>query len=146
MRTATRTGSTATDIALLVLRLGLAIVVWPHGAQKALGWFHGPGLSGIVTALHMHVGVPIPLAYLVVATEFLAPIALVLGVLTRLAALAIFVDMACAAILVHAYYGFFMNFAGNQSGEGVEYFIYACTVALALVIAGPGRFALLPKT
>jgi len=145
MRTASRSGA-ATDVALLVLRLGQAIVLWPHGAQKALGWFHGPGLAGIVAGLHTHVGVPVPLVYLVVLVEFLGPIALVLGVLTRLAAFGIFVDMAMAAILVHSANGFFMNFGGHQAGEGVEYFLYACTIALALVIGGSGRFALLPKT
>ena len=145
MRTASRSWA-ATDVALLVLRLGPAIVLWPHGAQKALGWFHGPGLAAIGPVLHTHYGVPIPLAYLVVAVEFLAPIALVLGVLTRLAALGIFVDMAMAAILAHARNGFFMNFGGHQAGEGVEYFLYACIIALALMIAGSGRFALLPKT
>jgi putative oxidoreductase len=145
MRTASRSW-TATDVALLVQRLGVALVVWPHGAQKALGWFHGPGLAAIGPALNTHYGVPIPLAYLVVTVEFLAPIALVLGVLTRLAALGVFVDMGMAAILAHSRNGFFMNFGGHQAGEGVEYFLYACTIALALVIAGPGRFALLPKT
>jgi hypothetical protein len=38
-----------------------------------------------------------------------------------------------------------MNFAGNQKGEGIEYFIYAVGVALALVIAGPGRIALMKR-
>jgi putative oxidoreductase len=82
----------------------------------------------------------------VIAIEFLGPIALVLGVLTRLTALGIAIDMAAAALLVHASNGFFMNFVGNQKGEGIEYFIYAVGIALALVIAGPGRLAVLPKT
>ncbi|HTW85179.1 MAG TPA: DoxX family protein [Candidatus Sulfotelmatobacter sp.] len=146
MRSVSHTNTLTTDIALLVLRLGQAIVLWPHGAQKALGWFGGPGIAGVVAGLHQHVGVPTPLAYLVIATEFLGPILLVLGILTRLAALAIFVDMAMAAILVHSANGFFMNFSGHQAGEGVEYFLYACTIALALVIGGAGRFALFSKT
>jgi putative oxidoreductase len=147
MRSLSRTETPVTvDVALLVLRLGLALVVWPHGAQKALGLFGGPGLAGVVAGLHTHLGIPVPLVYLVVATEFIGPILLVFGVLTRLAALAIFVDMATAAILVHAANGWFMNFGGHQAGEGVEYFVYACTCALTLLIGGSGRFALLPKT
>jgi putative oxidoreductase len=134
-----------TDIALLVLRLTLAIVLWPHGAQKALGLFGGPGIAGTVAGLSGHMGLPAIVVYLVIAVEFLGPIALVLGVLTRLAALGIAVDMACAAVLVHLSNGFFMNFAGNQKGEGIEYFIYAVGVALALVIAGPGRIALMKR-
>jgi putative oxidoreductase len=135
-----------TDIALLVMRLTLAVVLWPHGAQKALGLFGGPGISGTVAGLSGHMGMPAILVYLVIAVEFLGPIALVLGVLTRLTALGIAIDMACAAVLVHLPNGFFMNFMGNQKGEGIEYFIYAVGIALALVIAGSGRIAVLPKT
>jgi putative oxidoreductase len=134
-----------TDVALLILRLTLAAVLWPHGAQKALGLFGGGGISATVAGLSGHMGLPAILVYLVIAAEFLGPIALVLGVLTRLAALGIAVDMACAALLVHLRNGFFMNFAGNQKGEGIEYFIYAVGVALALVIAGPGRIALMKR-
>jgi putative oxidoreductase len=136
----------AADVSLLILRLSLAIVLWPHGAQKALGLFGGPGIAGTVGMLGGHMGLPPALVYLVIAVEFLGPVALVLGVLTRLAALGIAIDMAAAAILVHAGNGFFMNFAGNQKGEGIEYFILAVGIGLALVVAGPGRIALLPKT
>jgi putative oxidoreductase len=133
------------DIALFVLRVTGAVVLWPHGAQKVLGIFGGYGLSGTVAGLS-HMGIPVALVYVVIAVEFLGPIALLLGVLTRLAALGIAVDMAVAAYMVHLPNGFFMNFAGNQKGEGIEYFIYAVGIALALVIAGSGRIALLPKT
>lgn len=136
----------ANDIALLILRLTSALVLWPHGAQKALGLFGGPGIGGTVEGLSGQFGLPVALVYLVIAIEFLGPIALVLGILTRLVALGIAIDTAAAAFLVHLPNGFFMNFAGNQKGEGIEYFIYAVGIALALVIAGPGRIALLPKT
>jgi putative oxidoreductase len=136
----------ANDVALLILRLTVAVVLWPHGAQKALGLFGGPGIAGTVAGLSGHLGLPAALVYLIIAIEFLGPIALVLGVLTRLVALGIAIDMACAAVLVHAPNGFFMNFAGNQRGEGIEYFVYAVGASLALVIAGSGRIALLPKT
>jgi putative oxidoreductase len=133
------------DIALLILRLTAAVVIWPHGAQKALGIFGGYGIAGTVDGLG-HMGIPVAIAYLVIAVEFLGPFALALGVLTRLAALGIAVDMAVAAYRVHLPNGFFMNFAGNQKGEGIEFFIFAVGICLALVIAGSGRIALLPKT
>ncbi len=134
------------DVAQLTLRLALAIVIWPHGAQKVLGLFGGGGIGATVTGMNAGAGVPVALVYVVIAVEFLAPIALVLGVLTRLAALGLAIDMAVAAILVHAKNGFFMNFAGNQRGEGIEFFILAVGIGLALAIGGPGRFALSPKT
>jgi putative oxidoreductase len=132
----------ANDVALLILRLTAAAVMWPHGAQKALGLFGGYGIAGTVQGLSGHLGVPAPLAYLVIAIEFLGPVLLVLGVLTRLTALGIAVDMAAAAYMVHLPNGFFMNFSGHQKGEGIEFFIFAVGIALAIVIAGPGRIAL----
>ena len=132
----------ANDIALLALRLSLAVVMWPHGAQKALALFGGPGIAGTVEGLSGHFGLPVLLVYLIIALEFAGPVLLVLGILTRLTALGLAIDMACAAALVHLPNGFFMNFTGKQAGEGVEFFIFAVGIALALVIAGPGRIAL----
>ncbi len=136
----------ANDVALLILRLTLAVVMWPHGAQKALGLFGGGGIANTVTGMGTHFGLPAAVAYLVIAVEFLGPIALVLGIVTRLAALGIAIDMATAATLAHARNGFFMNFSGRQAGEGVEFFILMAGIGLALAIAGPGRYAVLRKT
>lgn len=133
------------DLAALILRLGLAIVIFPHGAQKALGWFGGDGIAATVGWMS-HLGIPAVLAYVVIAVEFLGPFGLVLGVLTRLIALGIAVDMIVAALLVHVRYGFFMNASGKQGGEGVEFFILAATIGLALAIGGAGRYALLRRT
>jgi putative oxidoreductase len=135
----------ANDVALLILRLTAAIVLWPHGAQKALGLFGGPGLAGAIAGMSGHLGLPAAVVYLVVAVEFIGPILLVLGVITRIAALGMAIDMACAAILVHAPNGFFMNFSGKQSGEGIEYFILLVGIGLALAVAGPGRIALMKR-
>jgi putative oxidoreductase len=136
----------AADVPQPILRLTLAVVVWPHGAQKALGLFGGPGIAGTVAGMGSFAGIPPALAYIVIAIEFLGPIALVLGILTRLAALGIAIDMAVAAVLIHAKNGFFMNFTGKQAGEGVEFFILIVGIGLALTIAGSGRIAILPKT
>jgi putative oxidoreductase len=88
----------------------------------------------------MHI--PAPLAFLVVLTEFLGPIALFLGFLTRIAAFAIGFDMLIAAILVHAHFGFFMNWAGKQRGEGLEYDLLLWGISLALILQGAGAFSL----
>jgi putative oxidoreductase len=135
----------AIDVSLLILRLTMAIVLWPHGAQKALGWFGGPGISGTVAGMTGHFGLPPAVAYLVIAVEFLGPILLVLGIITRVAALGIAIDMACAAALAHAANGFFMNFSRKQPGEGVEFFILLVGMGLALTISGPGRIAIMKR-
>jgi len=129
------------DVALVVLRLALGIVMFPHGAQKMLGWFGGPGFSGTVGYFgSMHV--PAFLAVIVILLEFFGPILLILGLLTRLVALGFAIEMFVAVLFVHAPNGFFMNWTGQQKGEGFEFHIFAISVALALLIAGAGRYSI----
>jgi len=75
---------------------------------------------------------------LAILTEFLGPIALLLGFLTRLAAFAIGFDMLVAALLVHVHFGFFMNWAGTQKGEGSEFHLLVLAITAFLMIRGAG--------
>jgi len=124
----------------LVLRLTLAVVMFPHGAQKLLGWFGGHGFRGTM-AFFTKSGIPAPLAFLAIVAEFLGPIGLALGLLTRVAALGLGVVMLVAALTVHGKHGFFMNWYGTQPGEGYEYHLLALGIALALVIGGGGAWS-----
>jgi putative oxidoreductase len=132
--------STPVDSTGLILRLGLAVTMFPHGAQKALGWFGGFGFEKTL-GFFTQSGTPLPLALAIIAAEFLGPIALVAGFFTRWSAFGIGLVMAGAALLVHSSNGFFMNWMGSQKGEGIEYFILAITLAVALMIKGGGRWA-----
>lgn len=133
--------STAIDIALLVLRIGLGIIFFAHGAQKALGWWGGPGMQGTVGFM-TGMGLPIPLPYLAVAAEFLGGMGLILGVLPRISALGILVTMLVAMTKVHLANGFFLG----KEGNGIEFTLALSVMALTILIAGPGRFALInPK-
>jgi putative oxidoreductase len=114
-----------------VLRLGLAAMIWPHGAQKLLGWFGGPGFEGTMAGLTGS-GIPAPIAFLVVLGEFFGPVLLLSGFLTRFAAASIAVIIAGAALMVHLPNGFF---AGDN---GIELHLITLTVALALVVQGGG--------
>jgi putative oxidoreductase len=125
----------------LVLRLTLAIVMFPHGAQKVLGWFGGHGLRGTLGYFGSQ-GIPLPLALLAIAAEFLGPIGLAVGLLTRVAAFGIACVMVVAVLTVHAKVGFFMNWSGTQKGEGFEFHLLAIGLAVALVIGGGGRWSL----
>jgi len=125
----------------LILRLTLAVVIFPHGAQKVLGWFGGHGFKGTL-AFFKSQGIPAPLALLVFAAEFLGPIGLALGLLTRLAAFGIACVMLGAMLTVHKQHGFFMNWFGNQQGEGFEYHLLALGFALALIVGGAGVWSL----
>ena len=62
----------------LILRLTLAVVLFPHGAQKVLGWFGGPGFSRTVQFFTQQQGIPVVFALLAMAAEFLGPLGLAL--------------------------------------------------------------------
>jgi putative oxidoreductase len=105
---------TSESVSPLILRVLLGIVMFPHGAQKVLGWFGGAGFATTLAYFSNKMHIPAVFAILAILTEFLGPIALFLGFLTRLAAFAIAFDMLVAALLLHVHSGFFMNWLGKQ--------------------------------
>lgn len=139
---AARLLATHDDLGATIARVALAGVMFPHGAQKVFGWFGGYGLSGTMGFMTGGLGIPAPLAALAIFTELLAPLALLVGLLARPAALGIAVIMAVAALTVHASHGFFMNWSGAQQGEGFEYHIIAAALALVVVVRGAGKASL----
>ena len=126
----------------LVIRIALGFVFFPHGAQKVLGWFGGHGLEGTLGFFTQKMGLPMPLALLVIAGEFFGSIALISGAFTRIGAAGIFFIMAGAVFTVHLGNGFFMNWTGKQAGEGFEYHLLAMGMAVSLVISGGGKYSL----
>lgn len=133
---------TNNDAIPLFLRLLLAAVMFPHGAQKVFGWFGGYGFTGTMNFFTQTMHIPAPLAFLAIAAEFAGPIALVLGLTSRVAAFGIGTNMVVAALTSHVANGFFMNWFGNQKGEGFEYHLLAGAIALTLVVRGGGKWAL----
>lgn len=130
------------DAILLLSRLALAFVIFPHGAQKVLGWFGGYGFSGTMGYFTKTLGIPAPLGVAAIAVEFLGPVALALGLGGRVAAAGIAAVMAVAAITVHRGNGLFMNWSGGQAGEGFEFHILAIALALVVVFGGSGSLSL----
>lgn len=124
-----------------ILRVALGVAMFPHGAQKLLGWFGGYGFAATLKSFESNMHIPFILALAAILAESVGAVALVAGFFTRVAALAIAADMAVAVYLVHWKVGFFMNWMGNQKGEGFEYHILAIAVALALVIRGGGLWS-----
>ena len=86
-------------------------------------------------------GIPLVLAALVIAAEFLGSLGLISGLLTRVAALGITCVMLGAIFLVHLPNGFFMNWGGTQAGEGFEYHLLAIAIAAALLLKGGGKWS-----
>lgn len=128
--------------ATFLLRILLGIVIFPHGAQKALGWFGGYGFNESMSFLSGNLHIPAIFAILAVAAEFAGSIGLILGLFTRVAAFGIGVTMTVAMLMVHLPNGFFMNWAGSQKGEGYEFHLLAIGISLFLMIRGGGKWAL----
>lgn len=123
----------------LVLRVGLGVVMLPHGAQKLLGWFGGYGFSGTMTSFTDTMHVPALVALLVIISEAFGSLGLIFGFLTRVGAFGVLCVMTGAVVMVHWHNGFFMNWFGNQAGEGFEYHLLAITISIVLLIVGGGK-------
>ena len=139
-----------------ILRLTLAGAMFPHGAQKVLEWFGGRGadaptdgtwwqkFEAWAQGFAKFIDMPVAVAYMVAAAEFLGSILLVLGFMTRFCALSIAAVMAGAVYYAHWKHGFFMNWHGALPAgtEGWEYHLLAFGCALALVARGGGLWSL----
>lgn len=125
----------------LILRFTLAVVIFPHGAQKVFGWFGGHGFKNTMKYFSDS-GIPAGFALLAIAAEFFGPLGLAVGLLTRVAAFGIACVMLVAIITVHWPHGFFINWYGNQKGEGIEYHLLVLGIAITLIIVGAGAWSL----
>ena len=132
---------TRSEAAPAIVRLTLGIVFFPHGAQLMLGWFGGNGFSATMNGFE-HGGIPAVFAFLAIAAEFFGAIGLILGLLGRVAAFGITWVMLVAIFKVHAGNGFFMNWSGQQKGEGFEFHLLALAMSVAIMIMGSGALSL----
>jgi putative oxidoreductase len=132
---------TKDDDSLSILRVVLGGVMFAHGAQKMLGWFGGFGFAGTMGFFENQMHIPAPLAFLAIAAEFFGGIGLVLGLLGRVAALGIAVNMVVAILTVHLANGLFMNWAGTQKGEGYEYHLLVLAMAAVIMLKGSGAWS-----
>ncbi|GJL56471.1 MAG: hypothetical protein NPIRA02_36030 [Nitrospirales bacterium] len=126
----------------LILRVMLALVIFPHGAQKLLGWFGGNGFEGTMGFFTQQMGMPWVIAFLVIIGESVGALAIALGLFTRFSAASLAVIMLGAVAMVHWPHGFFMNWFGQQAGEGFEFHLLVIGMALALVTNGGGKWSM----
>jgi putative oxidoreductase len=134
--------STSNDFTLTIVRLVMGIVFFAHGAQKMLGWFGGFGFHGTMGFFTQRMGIPAPLAFLAICAEFFGGLGLIVGLLSRIAALGIIVNMLVAIMTVHHVNGLFMNWTGQQKGEGYEYHLLAIALGLVILIKGAGALSI----
>ena len=131
--------STGDDWSSLIIRVTLGAVMLPHGLQKTLGWFGGYGYSATMEFM-TGMGLPGIIAFLVIIGESVGALGLITGFITRFCAASYVIIMTGAAFM-HKEHGFFMNWAGQQAGEGYEYHLLMIGMALALCISGGGKWS-----
>jgi putative oxidoreductase len=122
----------------VVLRVMMGLVMFPHGAQKLLGWYGGRGFSETI-GMFTGNGMPWIVAFLVIIGESIGMLSLIAGFFTRFCAGSLVVIMAGAIGLVHLKHGFFMNWFGQQTGEGYEYHLLVIAICAALMLTGGGK-------
>lgn len=134
--------STEANIGFSFARLTLGIVIFPHGAQKLLGLFGGYGYSATMDSFTTQMGLPSLIAFSIIMIEFFGSISLILGFFSRFWALSLagmFVGIIYTTQLEH---GFFMNWFGNQAGEGYEYSLLIIGLAITIITNGSGKYSL----
>jgi putative oxidoreductase len=123
----------ANDFGKLILRLTLGILILLHGIAKIMG---GPTM---ITGLVAKVGLPPALGYLVYVGEVIAPVLLLVGVWSRVAAAIIAINMITAVWLVHREQLFLLEKTGGWALELQGMYMAA---AVALIFLGAGRYSL----
>ena len=124
-----------------VIRILLGSVLLAHGCQKALGWFGGYGFEGTMGFFTGTMGLPWLVAFLVILIEFIGSLSLILGFATRVWGLSMLFLFLGIIFTSHIQNGFFMNWFGNQKGEGIEFFLLAIGMTVSLIISGGGRYS-----
>jgi putative oxidoreductase len=129
-------GSTARAVTMaqwgiFVVRVVLGVIFIMHGAQKVFGVLGGHPLAETASFMNAKMAIPLPLAYLSILTEFLGGIALIVGLLSRIAGIGLFINMIVAIAVVHFKNGFFMP-------TGYEFGVALLGMSSAIVLAGPG--------
>jgi putative oxidoreductase len=122
-----------------IVRITTALVMLPHGLQKLLGAFGGHGFKGTMNFFTSN-GTPAILAFLVIISESIGSLLILFGFTTRIWAGMLTIIML-VAMNMHAANGFFMNWTGQQAGEGFEYHLLVIGINVALLIKGAGRWS-----
>lgn len=130
------------NLGFSIARLALGLVILPHGAQKLLGLFGGYGYSATMEMFTTQMGLPSIVAFSVIMIEFFGSIALILGFFSRFWAVSLIGMFLGIIFTTQLEHGFFMNWFGNQLGEGYEYSLLVIGLALTVLVNGSGKWSI----
>ncbi len=133
MKILTQTNNNLHSISILLLRLTIGIILFVAGAGKVMGWFGGMGLETTIGIFTSKMHIPAFLAYLSCFTEFIGGFLLITGLLTRPAAVAVFINMLVATIVM-APNGFLKG--------GAAYPLTLTIISLVILLSGPMVYSL----
>jgi putative oxidoreductase len=133
--------NTNNDITGLILRITLGLILLPHGAQKMLGLFGGYGFTGTMGFFTETMHLPWIIGFLVIVIEFIGALALITGFASRIWSVLTILLFTGIIFTSHLDNGFFMNWFGNQKGEGYEYHLLIIGLSLALFVSGSGKLS-----
>jgi len=122
-----------------MLRLTIGAIIFPHGAQKMLGWFGGYGFSGTMNYFTDNIHLPWIIGFLVIIIEFFGSLFLLLGIASRIWAILLIFLMIGIIFSSHIDNGFFINWSGNNKGEGYEYHLLVIGLSIAILLNGSGK-------
>ena len=134
--------STDGSLTGLILRLTVGFIMLPHGIQKTFGLFGGYGFKATMNFFTVNMRLPWIVSLLIILIEFIGAIGLIVGFGSRIWAILIITIMIGAIATTNYSNGFFMNWFGNQKGEGYEYHFLVIGLCAALLITGSGKFAI----
>ena len=133
--------NTNNDFTGIIIRLTLGLILFPHGAQKLLGMFGGYGFTGTMNFFTQTMHLPWIIAFLVIIIEFFGALSFIIGFASRIWAILTIILMLGIIFTSHIDNGFFMNWFGNQKGEGFEYHLLVIGLSLASLINGSGKYS-----
>ncbi len=133
--------STNNDLTGLITRLTLGLILFPHGAQKMLGIFGGYGFSGTMGFFADTLHLPWIIGFLVIVIEFVGSLSLIAGFASRIWSALTIILFIGIIFNSHVENGFFMNWFGNQKGEGYEFHLLIIGLSLATLVNGSGKYS-----
>ena len=129
-------GRNLTGVAPLLVRVITGIIMTIHGWQKLTQI--GPANFGRQALANLGVPLPVFMGYVVTLTEVLGGLLLIIGLLSRLAALALAIEMVFTILLVKTHVGFI----SSSGGAGAEFDLALMAGFVAILLMGPGRLSL----